>query len=68
MEDELNTKRTKNVDVKSDVMNTVIKPCRVEKKRGKRKTEGVRRKLMILMRTDENLKFQSVKNTKSNLK
>ena len=37
MEDELNTKRTKNVDVKSDVMNTVIKPCRVEKKEAKEK-------------------------------
>ena len=67
-EDEPNAKSNKNVDVKSDVMNTVIKPCRGEKKRGKRKIEGVRKTLMILMRIDENLKFQCVKNTKSNLK
>ena len=32
-EDELNTKSNKNVYVKNDVMTTVIKRCRGEKKR-----------------------------------
>ena len=36
-EDEPNAKSNKNVDVKSDVMNTVIKPCRGEKKEAKEK-------------------------------
>ena len=34
--DELNTKRNKNVYVKNDVMTTVIKRCRGEKKRQKK--------------------------------
>ena len=45
-EDELNTKSNKNVYVKNDVMTTVIKRCRGEK-RGKRKIVGFRKKLMI---------------------
>ena len=35
-EDELNTKRNKKVYVKNDVMTTVIKWCRGEKKRRKK--------------------------------
>ena len=35
-EDELNTKSNKNVYVKNDVMTTVIKRCRGEKKRQKK--------------------------------
>ena len=48
--DELNTKINKNVYVKNDVMSTAIKRCRGEKKkkkRGKRKIDGFRKKLMI---------------------
>ena len=45
--DELNTKTNKNVYVKNDVMSTVIKCCRGEKKRGERKIDGFRKKLMI---------------------
>ena len=36
-EDELNTKSNKNVYVENDVMTTVIKRCRGEKKRRKKK-------------------------------
>ena len=43
--DELNTKSNKNVYVKNDVMTTVIKRCRGEKKkRDKRKIDGFRKK------------------------
>ena len=46
-EDKLKTKSSKNVYVKNDVMSTVIKRCRGEKKRGERKIDGFRKKLMI---------------------
>ena len=46
-EDELNTKSNKNAYVENDVMTTVIKRCRGEKKRGERKIVGFRKKLMI---------------------
>ena len=36
-EDKLNTKSSKNVYVKNDVMSTVIKRCRGEKKEAKEK-------------------------------
>ena len=36
-EDELNTKSSKNVHVRNDVMTTVIKRCRGEKKDAKEK-------------------------------
>ena len=42
--DKLNTKTNKNVYVKNDVMSTVIKRCRGEKKRGERKIDGFRKK------------------------
>ena len=45
-EDELNAKNNKEVYVKNDVMIAVIKRCRGEKK-GKRKIDAFRRKLMI---------------------
>ena len=45
--DELNAKTNKNVFVKNDVMSTVIKRCRGEKKRGERKIDGFRKKMMI---------------------
>ena len=48
--DELNTKANKNVYVKNDVMTTVIKRCRREKKRRIKKIDGFRKKL-------KNLKF-----------
>ena len=60
---ELNTKTNKNVYVKNDVISTVIKRCRGEKKRCKRKIDGFRKKMII-----QNLKFQSAQNTKSNQK
>ena len=41
--DESNTKTNKNVYVKNDVMGTVIKHCRGEKKRGERKIDGFRK-------------------------
>ena len=37
IEDELNTKSNKKVYVKNDVMTTVIKQCRGEKKEAKKK-------------------------------
>ena len=46
-EGELNTKSNKNVYVRNDVMTTVIKRCRGEKKRGERKIDGFTKKLMI---------------------
>ena len=45
--DKLNTKTNKNVYVKNDVMTTVIKRYRSEKRRDKRKIDGFRKKLMI---------------------
>ena len=45
--DKLNTKSNKNVYVRNDVMNTVIKSWRGEKKRGVRKIDGLRKKFMI---------------------
>ena len=46
-EDELNTKSNKNIYVRNNVMSTIIKRCRGEKKRGIRAIEGFRKKLMI---------------------
>ena len=46
-EDELNTKSNKNIYVRNDVMTTIIKCCRNEKKRGIRTIDGFRKKLMI---------------------
>ena len=46
-EDELNAKNNKEVYAKNDVMTTVIKRCRGEKKRGERRIYAFRRKLMI---------------------
>ena len=46
-EDELNTKSNKNIYVRNDVMTTIIKRCRDEKKRGKGAIDGFRKKLMI---------------------
>ena len=46
-EDELGEKSNKNIYVKNDIVTTVIKRCRDEK-RGKRKIGGFRKKLMIL--------------------
>ena len=46
-EDELNTKSNKNVYVRNDVMTTIIKRCRGEKKRGIRAIDGLRKELMI---------------------
>ena len=46
-EDELNAKNNKGVYAKNDVMTTVVKRCRGGKKRGKRKIDAFRRKLMI---------------------
>ena len=46
-EDELSEKSNKNVYVKNDVMTTVIKRCRGEKKGDKTKKDGFRKKLMI---------------------
>ena len=44
-EDKLNTKSNKNVYVKNDVMSTVIRRCRDEKKRGEREKDGFRKKI-----------------------
>ena len=46
-EDELNTKSNKNIYIRNDVMTTIIKCCRGEKKRGIRAIDGFRKKLMI---------------------
>ena len=45
--EELNTKSNKNIYVRNDVMTTIIKRCRGEKKRGIRAIDGFRKKLMI---------------------
>ena len=46
-EDELNTKNNKNFYFENDHMTAVIKRCRGEKKRDKRKIDGLRKNLMI---------------------
>ena len=46
-EKELNTKSNKTVYVRNDVITTVIKHCRDEKKRGIRAIDWFRKKLMI---------------------
>ena len=46
-EDRLSEKSNKNVYVKNDVVSTVIKRCRGEKKRGEREIDRFRKKLMI---------------------
>ena len=46
-EEELNTKINKNIYVRNDVMTTLMKRCRGEKKRGIRAIDGFRKKLMI---------------------
>ena len=43
-EDELNTKSNKNIYVRNNVMTTIIKRCRGEKKRGIRAMDGFRKK------------------------
>ena len=45
--EELNTKSNKNIYIRNDVMTTIIKRCRGEKKRGIRAIDGFRKKLMI---------------------
>ena len=46
-EDRLNAKNNKEVYAKNHVMTTVVKRCRGEQKRGKRKIDAFRRKLMV---------------------
>ena len=46
-EDELSEKSNKNFYVKNDVMTTVIKRCRGERKRGKRKIAAFKKKFLI---------------------
>ena len=46
-EEQLNTKSNKTVYVRNDVITTVIKHCRDEKKRGIRAIDWFRKKLMI---------------------
>ena len=46
-EEELTAKSNKTVYVRNDVMATIIKRCRDEKKRGIRAIDGFRKKLMI---------------------
>ena len=46
-DDEVNAKSNKGVYAKNDVMTTVIKRCRGGKKRGERKIDAFRRKLMF---------------------
>ena len=60
-EDELNTKSSKNVHVRNDVMTTVIKRCRGEKKDAKEKQTDSEKRF-------QNLKFQEAQNSKSNQK
>ena len=43
----LNTKKNKKTYVRNDVMTTIIKRCRGEKKRSIRAIDGFRKKLMI---------------------
>ena len=44
-EDELNTKSNKNIYVRNDVITTIIKRCRGEKKRVIRAIDGFRKKI-----------------------
>ena len=44
---ELNTKNNKNPYARNDVMTTIIKRCRGEKRRGIRAIDGFRKKFMI---------------------
>ena len=46
-DDELNTKSSKFVYVKNNIMTNIIKHCRGEKKRGIRAIDGFRKQLMI---------------------
>ena len=46
-EEELNTKRNKNIYIKNVIMTTIIKPCRGKKKTGIRAIDGFRKKLVI---------------------
>ena len=46
--EELNTKSNKNIYVKNDIMTTIVKRYRGQKKRGIRALDGFRKKLMIL--------------------
>ena len=46
-QEKLNTINNKKTYVKNDVMTTIIKRCRGEKKRGIRAIDGFRNKLMI---------------------
>ena len=46
-EGQLNTKSNKTVYVRNDVMTTIIKRCRGEKKRSTRAVDGFTKKLMI---------------------
>ena len=46
-EEELNTKSDKNIYAINDVMTTIIKCCRGEKKKGIRAIDGFRKRLMI---------------------
>ena len=46
-EGDLNEKSNKNVYVKNEVIRTVIKHCKGEKKWGKSKIDGFRKKLMV---------------------
>ena len=45
IEDELNTKSNKKVYVKNDVMTTVIKRCRGEKKKRRKKNSWIQKKV-----------------------
>ena len=45
IEDELNTKSNKKVYVKNDVMTTVIKRCRGEKKNRRKKNRWLQKKV-----------------------
>ena len=44
---ELNTKSNKNICIRNDLMTTIIKHCRDEKKRGIRAIDAFRKKIMI---------------------
>ena len=44
-EDELNTKSSKNIYVRNDVMTTIIKRSRCKKKRGIKAIDGIRKKI-----------------------
>ena len=46
-EDELNTKSNKNIFVENNIMTSIIKRCRGEKKRGIRAIDGLKKKPMI---------------------